>query len=493
MSDLVMGIDIGTTAIKVIVLEALDVDKMEIVAVESMPHDLLSLHPGWAEEDALIWKENLFALLSKLSREYDLSALKAIGLTGMVPALISLDKDGNPLRNSIQQNDMRTKAELDELKAEFEADDDSYFKTTGSHINSQHIAPRLLWIKKNEPEVFSKIANILGSYDYGAYILTGKMHIEANWALESGLFSLDGKLIKEVIEYVGLSESVLPEVINSYGLCGTISDMAAKATGLPKGVRVYAGTADHVASAFCTGAHQNGDLVLKLGGAGDILLSLDHLVIDDRLFIDYFVSSECPFIINGCTAASGSLIKWFKNEFGGDFKELDEEAEHINAGSDGLVMLPYVLGEKTPIFDPDAKGVLYGLMLSHTKAHIYRAMLEAVAYAFRHHVDVFKELGIEINNVYITNGGSTSPLWRQIMADVLGCKVDYIKYNPGSCLGAAFIAGIAHGLFNERVIESFTSQRLPSFPNDKNKASYDKGYAIYRELYPRLKDLFGRL
>ena len=265
-------------------------DKMEIVAVESMPHDLLSLHPGWAEEDALIWKENLFALLSKLSREYDLSALKAIGLTGMVPALISLDKDGNPLRNSIQQNDMRTKAELDELKAEFEADDDSYFKTTGSHINSQHIAPRLLWIKKNEPEVFSKIANILGSYDYGAYILTGKMHIEANWALESGLFSLDGKLIKEVIKYVGLPESVLPEAINSYGLCDTISDMAAKATGLPKGVRVYAGTADHVASAFCTGAHQNGDLVLKLGGAGDILLSLDHLVIDDRLFCLFRVS-----------------------------------------------------------------------------------------------------------------------------------------------------------------------------------------------------------
>lgn len=119
-------------------------------------------------------------------------------------------------------------------------------------------------------------------------------------------------------------------------------------------------------------------------------------------------------------------------------------------------------------------------------------MLEAVAYAFRHHVDVFKELGIEINNVYITNGGSTSPLWRQIMVDVLGLNGDYIKYNPGSCLGAAFIAGIAQGLFSERVIESFTSQSLPSFPNNKNKASYDKGYAIYRELYPRLKDLFGR-
>lgn len=485
-----MGIDIGTTAIKVIVLETVSPDRMEIVHVDSIPHDLISLHPNWAEEDANVWRDHLYAILSRIAFRFNgLPSLKAIGLTGMAPALVCLDESYQPLRFSIQQNDMRTNEEIEFLKGVIEKDD-SYFGMTGSHVNSQHIAPRLLWLKKHESDMFSRIRHIAGSYDYAAYLLTGNLHIESNWALESGLFSLDGKLLEDILSLTGLPLTSLPPVIRSSEICGYVTEDVSVLTGIPAGISVYAGTADHVASAFCTGARKNGDLVLKLGGAGDILLSLDHLVVDDRLFIDYFVSSSCPFIINGCTAASGSLLKWFASEFGGDFKGLDAEAEKISAGSDGLVFLPYVLGEKTPIFDPNAKGVLFGLLLSHTKAHIYRSMLEAVAYAFRHHVDVFNELGVKINNVFITNGGSTSPLWRQIMADVLGMKVDYIKENPGSCLGAAFIAGIAHCLWTENVIEDFTSQRRTSYPDPDNKPAYDKAYKTYRELYPRLKDLF---
>ena len=498
MSSLVMGIDIGTTAIKVIVLEALCLDSMEIVAVDSIPHDLISSKPGWAEEDAFVWRDHLYTILSKMSSSIDLSSLKAIGLTGMVPALVCLDNEYTPLRNSIQQNDMRTALEIEELKSHLEGQDSvfgsagGYFNIAGSHVNSQHIAPRLLWLKRNEPDCFASISHILGSYDYAAYLLTGRLHVESNWALESGLFSLEGEVLESVLDIIGVPRSIIPPMIESHAVCGFVQESVSEKTGVPVGVPVFAGTADHVASAFCTGALENGDLVLKLGGAGDVLLSLDHLVLDDRLFIDYHVSSSCPFIINGCTAASGSLIKWFKNEFGGDFRDLDVQASLVPAGSDGIVILPYVLGEKTPIFDPNAKGVVYGLMLSHTKAHIYRAMLESVAYAFRHHVDVFNELGVRINNVYITNGGSTSPLWRQIMSDVLGCKVNYIKTNPGSCLGAAFIAGIANGQWNEGVVGAFTSQRVVSYPDPKVKALYDNGYSIYRELYPRLKDLFGR-
>lgn len=489
--DLVMGVDIGTTAIKVIVLGVTSPSTMEIVQLESIPHDLISLHPSWAEEDASVWKEHLYQILSHVSEKLGsrVTSLKAVGLTGMAPALVTLDSECRPLRFSIQQNDMRTDEEIRYLKEKLEENDD-YFHLTGSHVNSQHIAPRLLWLKKNEKETFSKIKHILGSYDYAAYLLTGNLGIESNWALESGMFSLDGKLLSSVISLVGIESSVIPRYVKSSEKCGVITAEVSRMTGIPEGTAVYAGTADHVASAFCTGARENGDLVLKLGGAGDILLSLDHLVVDDRLFIDYFVSKNCPYIINGCTAASGSLLKWFSHEFGGDFKELDKLSENVPAGSEGLVVLPYVLGEKTPIFDPNARGVIFGLLLSHRKEHIYRALLESVAYAFRHHRDVFNELGVEINNVFITNGGSTSPLWRQIMADVLGVKVDYIKENPGSCLGAAFIAGIAHSLWTEDVIESFTSQRKTSYPNVENKNVYDKAYRIYRELYPRLKDLF---
>lgn len=486
---LVMGIDVGTTAIKVIVLRVKTKSSFDIVKVASISHDLISTQHGWAEEDANVWRENLYSILSSLSKEIDFSFLDSISVTGMVPALILLDEKCRPLRYSIQQNDMRSEKEIEYLKEKLEKDN-SYFLLTGSHVNSQHIAPRLLWLKNHESEIVSQVTHILGSYDYIRFLLTGNIFIEYNWALESGLYSLEGQLLEDVFSLTGCDKKILPPVIKSYEEAGVISKEASAMTGLPEGIKVYAGTADHVASAFATGARENGDLVLKLGGAGDILLSLDHLVLDDRLFIDYFCSSHCPFVLNGCTAASGSLIKWFKNEFGGDFEELDKKAGTISAGSAGLVVLPYVLGEKTPIFDPNAKGVIFGLKLSHTKAHIYRAILESVAYAFRHHVDVFKEAGIVIKTVYITNGGSTSPLWRQIMADVLGCEVNYIEKNPGSCIGAAFIAGIANNVFDEDVILDFVSQKKISYPNRKNKDIYDERYYVYRKLYPALKDLF---
>ena len=348
MEKRILGIDIGTTAIKAIVLDVISPSKMEIAKTVSIPHDLISLHPGWAEEDVYVWKDNLYILLSNLSKEIDLSSLVAIGFTGMVPALVCLDKDNLPIRNSIQQNDMRTSLEVESLKKLLEKDD-SYFNKTGSHVNSQHILPRLLWLKEHEKSCYSRIKHILGSYDYGAYLLTGTLHIESNWALESGLFSLSKELSEDVFDLACLERSVLPPLALPNQVVGYVTKEASLLTGIPSGIPVFAGTADHVASAYCTGARDNGDLVLKLGGAGDILLSLDHLALDDRMFIDYFCSQKCSFVLNGCTAASGSLIKWFKNEFGGDFKELDKEAETIPAGSEGIVILPYVLGEK-PLF-----------------------------------------------------------------------------------------------------------------------------------------------
>ena len=484
----VLGIDIGTTAIKMVLLSIIDSTHTKIEREISMPHDLISLFPGWAEEDPFVWKSHMLKMLSTLSKEEDLSSLEAIALTGMTPALIMLDEGGNPLRNAILQNDMRTGQEIEYLKAQLEKDS-SYFKKTGCHVNSQNIAPRMLYLYEHERDVFDKTRFICGSYDYGAFILTGKLYIERNWALESGLFTLENELIDDVLHLSHIEKSWIPEVAPFRTLIGCVSKEISLATGLKEGIRVYEGTADHVASSYASGAKEEGALVLKLGGAGDILLSTGSLITDDRLFIDFSPSLSSPFLINGCTAASGSLLKWFTREFGGEYKDLDHLAETISAGSDGLVMLPYVLGEKTPIFDPDAKGVVYGLLLHHTKAHVYRAMMEAVAYAFRHHRDIFEELGISVKKVFITNGGSTSPLWRQIMADVLKCEVAYIKHNPGSSLGAAFIAGEASSLIAPEAIDDFLSQKIISYPNDKNYEAYDRSYRIYRELYPRLKDL----
>jgi len=494
MSKMVVGIDIGTTAIKIIVLKVLRKDKADIVEVYTKPHNLISSQPLWAEEDPSIWKENLYSMLSEVNEDYG-EYIEAISVTGMVPTFIPLDINKNPLYNSIQQNDLRAEDYLNEAIKELESDgESSYFYKTGSHVNSQHIGYKWQWFVDNHPKEARDTKYIVGSYDYIRFLLCGKLDIEANWALESGLWNVKKDCWEDsVLDYYGLSKNLLSPVVLSDDITGATSKELNELTGLKEGIPVIAGSADHVVSAFATGATKPGDLVLKLGGAGDVLYPVESLVYEEKLYLDYFPSKRCSFVLNGCTAASGSLLKWFNNEFANeDFKELDKEAALLPAGSDGVVVLPYFLGEKTPIFDAKARGVIYGLTLSHTKIHIYRAMLESIAFAFLHHQEVLKNRGLSIDRIFITNGGSTSPLWRQIMADVFEHDVNYIKYNPGSCLGAAFLAGIGIDLLDESVIDSFTEQKLVSHSNPDNYEIYRSNYDLYRNLYKSLYPLFHR-
>lgn len=494
MSKLVVGIDIGTTAIKIIVLDVLSLDKSEILKVYTTSHNLLSPKPLWAEEDPLIWKENLYSMLKEVNEDYGKS-IEAISVTGMVPTFIALDKDKNPLYNSIQQNDLRAEDFLNKATNFFEGEESSsYFLKTGSHVNSQHIGYKWQWFIDKFPKESKKTKYIVGSYDYIRYLLCGNLNIELNWALESGLWNVKNNCWEDsILDYYDIKKEMLSEVVDSKKVTGTTTEILNIKTGLKIGIPVVAGSADHVVSAFATGATKLGDLVLKLGGAGDVLFPVDKLTYEDKLFLDYFPSKNCPFVLNGCTASSGSLLKWFKNEFANeDFKELDEKAALLPAGSDGVVVLPYFIGEKTPIFDAKARGVIYGLTLSHTKIHIYRAMLESIAFAFLHHQEVLKNKGLSVDRIFITNGGSTSPLWRQIMADVFQKDVYYIKYNPGSCLGAAFLAGMGIGILNENVIEHFTEQKLVSYTNSENYDIYEKNYYIYRNLYKSLYPLFHK-
>lgn len=486
--DLFIGLDIGTTAIKLLCLA----QDGTIVFSDSLTHDLLTTNEGFAEESPDVWERHTYALfktlVTALSPE-DLASVKAIGVTGMVPTLIPLDAEYQPLGNSIQQQDNRAIVEVEQMQQDF--DPEWVFEHTGSMVNSQHIGPKLIWLKKHKPNLFSQMRFILGSYDYIRYILSGSVAIERNWALESGMWDLRrGVWIDEILSYCSIDTTYLGEVKGSQDIVGSTTEIFHKMTGFPVGVKVVTGCADHIASAFSTGARSNGDLVLKLGGAGDVLFSVDELVTDRRLFIDYQCDGSNHYVLNGCTATSGSLLKWFKQEASlPEFETMDDEAVQIGPLSDGVIVLPYFMGEKTPLFDVHAKGVIYGLSLSHSRVHIYRAILEAVAYSFRHHVEVLKERGLEVNRVYITNGGSKSKLWRSILADVIGYDVSYIPNHPGSCLGGAIIAGMAVDLMDQSIIDVMLSNAL-YIPHDKNHhILYNKGYQRYRELYVRLKEM----
>ncbi len=428
-------------------------------------------------------------------------------LTDLVPALVVLDSAGRPLRPSIQQNDARTAAQIRWFKDVVR--EDEFFRVTGGSVNQQSIPPKLRWLADSEPRVYAAARWFVGSYDYVNYRLTGNLSLERNWALESGFLDLTtGGWHQPYMDAVGVTPDQFPPVREPTAIVGEVTPAVAALTGLKCGTPVVAGCADHVASAFAAGLTGAGDLNIKFGGAGDVLFCLDRPDTDPRLFIDYHLIPG-KFLLNGCMAASGSAVRWFARGFAAGsleqgratgqaganiYEQLDAAAADLAPGPDSLVVLPYFIGEKTPIHDPLARGVFFGLSLHHTPAHVHRAIMEAVAFGFRHHLDVLAERGHLPVKVVATDGGARSKLWRQISADVLGVPVLYRARHPGSALGAAFVAGMAVGVFEEWAeIERFSEVTDVTQPDAVRSAVYSELYGIYREIYVALKPSLERL
>ena len=491
MRDAAVGIDIGTTSVKAIVVTASGEQLFE----KSVPHDLLSPAAGFAEEDAGVWWESCKTLLGRIAGEIPTDRLAGVAFSGMVPTIVLVDEEGAALRNSIQQNDARAVREIAAYKQQI--DEDDYFRRTGNTINQQVVFPKYTWLETNEPRAVERADYIMGSYDYCTYRLTGVPTLERNWALESGMWRIrDECWDEEIIDLTGIPRKLLPPVRASGELAGYTSKDVESETGFPSGIPVVSGIADHVASALATGVRVEGELLLKLGGAGDILFATEHLRLDPRLFIDYHPIPG-RYLINGCMAASGSIVKWLTNlTQDTDFDRLTAEAENIEPGSGAgqIIVLPYFLGEKTPIFDTDARGVVFGLSLNHDRASLFRAVLEAVAYGFRHHVEVLSEMGHEVSAAFLSNGGARSPLWRQIVLDVVGTDGTYVPDHPGSCIGAAFVAleSVIPG-HDWKALEAFLSRGTSiSFSQERHRR-YTHYYRLYRDLYEQLKPLFPRL
>ncbi len=489
MEKIVLGIDVGTTSVKAVLVSS----GGRMVDEVSAPHDLLSLRSGWAEENANDWWNNSVTVVSRLKERSPeaFAKIACIGVTGMVPAIVMLDEEGRPVRNTIQQNDARAVDEIREISEK--VDQDELFALTGGYTNQQHVLPRMLWVKRHEPEAFAKMKTVMGSYDYVVYKLTGVKSIEMNWAVESGLFDIRRRTwLLDQMRAFDFDPAWFPTVNPSGKIVGEVTPAAAALTGLAAGIPVIAGSADHVASTLSAGIIGQGDLLIKFGGAGDILYCTEEIKTSEKLFFDYHIVPD-RYLINGCMAASGSLVKWYLGDildnYGGEtLKALDEAASKLPPASDGLIILPYFLGEKTPIFDPEARGMMFGLTLSHTRAHVFRACLEAVIYGFRHHVDTIRELGYEPRRIIATNGGSRSRFWCQIAADVLGQEIRAYPSHPGSALGVAYLAGMTVGAFSSwEGIHDFLTEYRTFTPDPAAVKVYEKSYRIYRDLYEQTK------
>lgn len=469
--SLLLGIDLGSSGVKAILLDP----ERGIVASASHEVELFSDHPGWAEADTNQWWTAVVSLIPRLLTEAGATKedVKGIATTGMVPAVVCVDASGVPLRRAMLQNDARATAEISELRTSLANVD--LLQLTGSILSQQSVAPTALWLARNEPDLWAKTKHLVGSYDWLLMKMGAPAHVEKNWALESGLYDLTLNPLPVVTAATGLIWPELAEVASPSTPMGGLSPEAASELGLEEGTRLYVGGADHVLSAYGAGLVEAGDVLIKLGGAGDILAVTDEVFVDARLYLD---AHPIPgkWLPNGCMATSGSLLRWEQALFGGaSLSELDDLAQRSEPGA--LLALPYFLGEKTPLHDPDLRGVLVGLHLGTTRGDIHRSFLEAIAYGFRTHLEILAEGGLRIGKVRITNGGSKSRLWREILADVLNRDLISIIDHPGASYGAAVMAGLGSGAISDwsYVAGSLEQGEIIS-PNPANITRYAERY-----------------
>ncbi len=491
----VLGLDIGTTSTIGVLIRPPD----QTLALASRSVTLRSDHVGWAEEDPEQWWGNVGEIVRELLRSSGVSPadIAAVGVSGMLPAVVLLDSSGRLLRPSIQQSDARCGAEVAELRSEI--DETAFLAKTGNGVNQQLVAAKLRWIERHEPDVFARIATVFGSYDYINWRLTGERAVEQNWALEAGFVDLKTHCIDDaLVALAHIPRAAVPRKVAAHEILGVVSDRGAVESGLEPGTPVIGGAADHIASALGAGIVGAGDVLLKFGGSVDILTATDHARPDPRLFLDYHLKPGL-FVPNGCMATGGSALNWFARQFGSGEAEaaereglsihqwLDRLAESRPAGSDGLVITPYFLGEKTPIHDANARATFDGLTLSHDIGHLWRALLEAYAYAIAHHVEVMNEIGYRTERFIASDGGSTSRAWMQIVADVLQQPVQRLTGHPGSCVGAAWTAAIGAGLATDwSAISAFVRPAERIEPRRVAAETYRQGYRRYRDLYRRL-------
>lgn len=496
---LFLGLDIGTTSTIGILID----DAGRTLGVASRPVTLYSQYANWAEEDTEEWWQNAAEIVRELVTRRGAAADKIVGagVTGMLPAVILVDNSGRAIRRSIQQNDARAIDALHKFQRGME--ESAFVGLTGTGYSQQLVGPKLMWLREHEPEVFRRTRYVMGASDYITSLLTSTFQVEHNWALESGFVDLTtGCYHERLLELAQVDPRLLPPIRKSHQLVGAITARAAAHLGVAPGIPVVAGCADHVASAFVCRAASNGDLVIKFGGAADILLTADKAIADRRLYIDHHIVPGL-FFSNGCMAAGGNLLNWICRNWAG--------GEALAAGNSGLTLhqwldrmatpiatellfLPYILGEKTPLMDPYARGTIIGLGLHHTLGDVWRAALEGIVFGMRHHVEIFAENKLAVARVFATDGGAASDLWLQIAADVLELPIKRVDRHPGSCLGAAFIAAVATGAINDwSKIGDYVEEGSTFHPTLESIKRYRHKYRLWRETYDRLKSLYPRM
>ncbi len=486
---LYIGVDLGTSAVKLLLMN----EKGEIQKIVSKEYDLSFPHPGWSEQKPEDWAAAVKEGILELTEGFDKSQVAGIGAGGQMHGLVVLDENDNVIRPAILWNDGRTQKETDYLNTVIGKE--KLTEYTGNIAFAGFTAPKILWMKENEPELFAKINKIMLPKDYINYILTG-VHC-TDYSDASGMLLLDvknKKWSKEMLDICGITEEMMPKLFESYETVGTLKSDIAATLGLSDQVKVVAGAGDNAAAAVGTGVVGNGGCNISLGTSGTIFISSNEFGVDSGNALHAFAHADGHWHLMGCMLSAASCNKWWMDEIIRT-KEYAKEQEGITdekLGNNHVYFLPYLMGERAPHNDPSARGCFIGLTLDSTREDMTQAVLEGVAFGIRDSLEAAKNLGIEIKKSFITGGGAKSPLWKKIFANVLNISLEIPETEQGPGYGGAILAAVACGEYEsvEAACKELIKVTDTVEPEAELAAKYEEKYQVFHQLYPALKESF---
>ena len=484
---LYIGIDLGTSSVKILLMEG-DGTVKKIVSRE---YPLSFPKPGWSEQNPSDWYTQTMDGLKELLQEADKSQVAGISFGGQMHGLVILDKEDNVIRPAILWNDGRTTEECDYLNHTIGTDKLSEY--TANIAFAGFTAPKLLWLSKHEPDNFAKIDKIMLPKDYLAYRLTGVHATDVSDA--SGMLLLDVKNRKwsqEMCDLCHISIEQLPELFESYEAIGTLKADVAAELGVSTQVKVAAGAGDNAAAAVAAGTVGEGKCNISLGTSGTIFISSDKFRVDDNNALHAFCGANGKYHLMGCMLSAASCNKWWMDEIIGSKDYAKEQEQITKLGENHVFYLPYLMGERSPYNTPDARAAFIGMTMDTTRADMTQAVLEGVAFALRDSFEIAKALGIPLERTKICGGGAKSPLWRTIVANVLGIPVDILETEEGPSLGGAMLAAVACGEYAS--VEEAASKIVHVIdtvePTVELTEKYEQCYTKFTKIYPALKEIF---
>ena len=500
-----IGVDVGTSGTKTVVFDQAGIP----VASKTAEYPLYQPQNGWAEQNPLHWWDAVVTTLRAAIEESGIEKtdVSGIGLSGQMHGLVMLDENGDVLRNSIIWCDGRTTKQCGEITERVGAG--RLIEITANPALPGFTASKILWVRENEPEVYGKCRHILLPKDYIRYKLTGTFATEVSDASGMNLMDIPNRCWSdEILSVLEIDRLLLADMHESYEITGKLTKDAAALTGLAAGTPVVGGAGDNAAAAIGTGVVESGRAFTTIGTSGVIFAHSDAATIDPAGRVHTFCAAvPGAWTVMSCTLSAGGSLQWFRNNFChaesqtaaqmevDPYELMTRQAEQVPIGANRLLFLPFLMGERSPLLNADARGVFFGLSGMHTKRDLLRAIMEGVVYSQRECLDVLREMGISFREMLATGGGGKSPFWRQMLADNYGCPVVTVKNAEGPALGAAILAGVGSGIYESipsacRQILSFNEAQRPDQSSAK---SYTPYFSLYKQVYQSLKKDYSTL